>query len=102
MGKLIEASKAAYQAALNKAGVQREVRTEIRAMSDFPEIFYYAEDYHSNTWRNQELVPIAQHSPSRWRCRLSLSGRLRNCARSFLRDFQRISGSSTARNPIVW
>jgi hypothetical protein len=41
---LIEASAAAYGSALEKAGKgQGPITTEIRAASDYPEIFYYAE-----------------------------------------------------------
>jgi peptide-methionine (S)-S-oxide reductase len=45
--QLIEASAAAYEAALSKkAGKPRKITTEMKAASEFDTIFYYGEDYH--------------------------------------------------------
>jgi peptide-methionine (S)-S-oxide reductase len=45
--QLIEASAAAYEAALSKkAGKPRNITTEMKAASEFDTIFYYGEDYH--------------------------------------------------------
>merc|ERR1712100_183476 len=45
--QLFQASAKAYEKALRQAGKGRgAITTEIKAASDFDEIFYYAEDYH--------------------------------------------------------
>ena len=52
--QLIQASAAAYEAALAKAGKARKITTEMKAAADFPDgIFYFGEDYH-------QQVPPAQ------------------------------------------
>lgn len=61
--KLFEASKAAYQSALSEAGIHREVRTEIRSASDFPEVFFYAEDYHQQYLAKPGARPYCSAQP---------------------------------------
>ncbi|CAE7774978.1 msrA1 [Symbiodinium pilosum] len=62
--QLFLASKAAYQDALRAAGIQREVSTEIRAASDFPNgVFYYAEDYHQQYLAKPGSRPYCSAQP---------------------------------------
>jgi peptide-methionine (S)-S-oxide reductase len=55
---LIEASKAAYQAALGQ-----EITTEIAAASDYEQCFYYGEDYHQQYLAKPGARPYCSAQP---------------------------------------
>lgn len=62
--QLYEASKAAYEAALLKARKGRgPITTEIRATADFPEAFYYGEDYHQQYLAKPGARPYCSAQP---------------------------------------
>lgn len=62
--RLIEASKAAYEKALKDAGRGRgQITTEIAAASDYPEVFYYAEDYHQQYLAKPGARPYCSAQP---------------------------------------
>ncbi|CAE7606062.1 msrA2 [Symbiodinium natans] len=62
--ELFLASKRAYQAALQAAGIHREVSTEIRDASDFSDgVFYYAEDYHQQYLAKPGARPYCSAQP---------------------------------------
>jgi len=65
--QLFEASKAAYEGALKKAGkgAGKEITTEIRAAADFPDsqVFYYGEDYHQQYLAKPGARPYCSAQP---------------------------------------
>jgi peptide-methionine (S)-S-oxide reductase len=63
--QLYEASKNAYEKALAAKGKGKgsEITTEIRAASDFPEVFYYAEDYHQQYLAKPGARPYCSAQP---------------------------------------
>eukprot|EP00930_Biecheleria_cincta_P017982 TRINITY_DN14145_c0_g3_i1.p1 TRINITY_DN14145_c0_g3~~TRINITY_DN14145_c0_g3_i1.p1 ORF type:complete len:334 (-),score=57.08 TRINITY_DN14145_c0_g3_i1:300-1301(-) len=65
--QLFEASKAAYQKALQAAGKGRgpEITTEIAAAADFPDskVFYYGEDYHQQYLAKPGARPYCSAQP---------------------------------------
>jgi len=64
--QLFEASKAAYEQALAKAGKGRgpKITTEIVSAADFPDqVFYYAEDYHQQYLAKPGARPYCSAQP---------------------------------------
>jgi peptide-methionine (S)-S-oxide reductase len=65
--ELYEASKAAYEAALQAAGKGRggRITTEIRAAADFPDsqVFYFGEDYHQQYLAKPGARPYCSAQP---------------------------------------
>jgi len=63
--KLFEASRDAYEKALEaaKAGKGSSITTEIAAASDYPEAFYYAEDYHQQYLAKPGARPYCSAQP---------------------------------------
>lgn len=63
--QLFEASAAAYGAALKAAGKGRgsEITTEIAAAADYPEVFYYGEDYHQQYLAKPGARPYCSAQP---------------------------------------
>merc|ERR1712151_233524 len=62
--KAFEASKAAYEEALQKAGRgDRQITTEILPASDFDQVFYYAEDYHQQYLAKPGSRPYCSAQP---------------------------------------
>eukprot|EP00931_Biecheleriopsis_adriatica_P088253 TRINITY_DN62617_c0_g1_i1.p1 TRINITY_DN62617_c0_g1~~TRINITY_DN62617_c0_g1_i1.p1 ORF type:complete len:301 (-),score=66.62 TRINITY_DN62617_c0_g1_i1:72-974(-) len=63
--QLYEASRNAYQAALQAAGKGEgdNITTEIAAASDYTEIFYYAEDYHQQYLAKPGARPYCSAQP---------------------------------------
>jgi len=64
--QLFEASKAAYEKVLSKAGKGQgkgRITTEILAASDFDQVFYYAEDYHQQYLAKPQARPYCSAQP---------------------------------------
>jgi len=62
--QLIQASAAAYEAALAKAGKARKITTEMKAAADFPDgIFYFGEDYHQQYLAKPGARPYCSAQP---------------------------------------
>ena len=61
--QLIEASKAAYQAALDASGKKRPITTETAAASDYETCFYYGEDYHQQYLAKPGARPYCSAQP---------------------------------------
>lgn len=63
--QLYEASRDAYQTALQAAGKGQgdEITTQIAAASDYTEIFYYAEDYHQQYLAKPGARPYCSAQP---------------------------------------
>merc|ERR1712232_1169344 len=62
---IMEASKDAYETALKAAGKGRgdAITTDIQAASDFPEVFYYGEDYHQQYLAKPGARPYCSAEP---------------------------------------
>lgn len=62
--QLYESSCAAYEKALQAAGKGRgKITTEIRAAQDFPEVFFYGEDYHQQYLAKPGARPYCSAQP---------------------------------------
>jgi peptide-methionine (S)-S-oxide reductase len=62
--QLFEASKAAYEKALEAAGKRRTaITTEIAAASDYTQVFYYGEDYHQQYLAKPGARPYCSAQP---------------------------------------
>jgi len=61
--QLIEKSKDAYQKALAAAGNGRQISTEIAAASDYPELFFFAENYHQQYLAKPGARPYCSAQP---------------------------------------
>merc|ERR1719305_2253185 len=62
--QLFEASKAAYEKALAKAGKGRgKITTDILPASDYETVFYYAEDYHQQYLAKPGARPYCSAQP---------------------------------------
>eukprot|EP00304_Pavlova_gyrans_P007521 CAMPEP_0206041426 /NCGR_PEP_ID=MMETSP1466-20131121/5959_1 /ASSEMBLY_ACC=CAM_ASM_001126 /TAXON_ID=44452 /ORGANISM="Pavlova gyrans, Strain CCMP608" /LENGTH=258 /DNA_ID=CAMNT_0053416123 /DNA_START=82 /DNA_END=858 /DNA_ORIENTATION=+ len=61
-GKLVKASKEAYEKALMANGLGK-IATEVRPASDFEQIFYYAEDYHQQYLAKPGARPYCSAQP---------------------------------------
>lgn len=62
-GEIIRASKDAYESALQAQFRIGPITTEIRPASDFPQIFYYAEDYHQQYLAKPGARPYCSAQP---------------------------------------
>merc|ERR1719213_1562936 len=60
---LIEKSKEAYQKALAAAGNGREISTEVAAASDYPTLFFFAENYHQQYLAKPGARPYCSAQP---------------------------------------